>query len=87
MRNIIKRIIMFLSVVCMLLGCVGCSKNNTTSLDEAETGSFESMTTTYPGKYKVTFYYISHIHASSYLLYQRYKLTANNHGKSIKSPI
>lgn len=55
MRNIIKRFITFLSVVCMLLGCVGCSKNNTTSLDEAETGSFKSMTTTYPGKYKVTF--------------------------------
>ncbi|WP_027218440.1 hypothetical protein [Butyrivibrio fibrisolvens] len=55
MRNIIKRFITFLSVVCMLLGCVGCSKNNTTSLDEADTGSFKSMTTTYPGKYKVTF--------------------------------
>ena len=40
----------------MLLGCVGCSCNKV-SLDKeiAETGSFESMDITYPGKYKVTF--------------------------------
>ena len=75
MRNIIKRIITFLSVVCMLLGCVGCSKNNTASLDEEitpTTGSFESMTTTYPGKYKVTFMSPSTGHPSGNIDFSTY---------------
>ena len=74
MRNMIKKIITFLSVVCMLLGCVGCSKNNTASLDEeiTPTGSFESMTTTYPGKYKVTFMSPSTGHPSGNIDFSTY---------------
>ena len=57
MNNIFKKVITVLVVSGMLLGCVGCSNNNIVSPDEeiAETGSFESMDITYPGKYKVTF--------------------------------
>ena len=53
----IKKVITFLGLVGMLWACVGCSNNIIASPDEEidETGSFESMDITYPGKYKVTF--------------------------------
>ena len=40
-----KKIITFLGVVSVLLGCIGCSNNNVASPNEeiAGTGSFESM--------------------------------------------
>lgn len=57
MNNKLKKAITIWGVVGILLGCAGCSNNNTVGPDEeiAETGSFESMDITYPGKYKVTF--------------------------------
>ncbi len=72
--NRIKKFITFLSILGMVLGCFGCSNNNAVSQDEeiTPTGSFESMTTTYPEKYKVTFMSQSTGHPSGNIDFSTY---------------
>ena len=56
MNHKLKKALMFLGVAGMLLGCAGCSNNTVKPEEEVNaTGSFESMDSTYPGKYTVKF--------------------------------